>query len=191
MPHPKVFAPREIYRPIGMEADRFRYLVKRGTIKADAQKSETAGSANKFTSIEALKAALINWCDHAGMTLDAGESFVSFAFNKKAFEHLLIHDADYWVLMQGNNALATSPDMQMIPGGYNFPLSRGLYTTDQVFVTKLFDDDVVLFIPKELKGPLIKGCTVSFHNITGLFRFFIEKLGISLERDLQIKKAED
>jgi len=188
MQGPRIFTPKEIYRPIGMEADRFRYLVKRGTIKADAQKSEVAGSANKFTAIQGLKAALVNWCDHMGMTLEAGENFVSLVFNQEVFKYLLAGDADYWVVMQGKTAIAVIPNVQMFPGGHRFGIKKGIYNVNEIFIVSLFDGDVVLFVPRKFKEPLVRGCTASFYNVTGLFRFFIDKLGIDTNKDLPMQQ---
>jgi len=171
-----------------MEADRFRYLVKRGTIIADAKPSEMAGSANKFTAIEALKAALINWCDHMGMTLEAGEDMVRLAFNQDVFKLLVNGNPDYYMVMQGKISIGTFPNVQMLPGGVEFGLEKGFVDKEKVFLFNLFNNEVVLSIPNEFKTPLITGCTVSIHNVTSLFIFFMKRLNISIEKDLQIEQ---
>ncbi len=106
MSEPKVFTPKEIYRPIGMEADRFRYLVKRGTIKADAQPSEMAGSANKFTAIESIKAGFIAWSERMGFTLEAAEKVTASLFADPQWLYSLCYPLkagyDLWLVANGS-----------------------------------------------------------------------------------------
>lgn len=66
----KAFKPKDIYKPIGMPPRRFTYLVERGVIRPDIQPSPGQGSANLFSSVEALRAGLIYWFESAGFTLD-------------------------------------------------------------------------------------------------------------------------
>jgi len=113
----KELTPREIYRPIGMEAARLNYLVRRGTITPDAHQTEVAGSANKFSATEACKAALINYTDHLGYDIQAGEALVRFTFDDAVLKNIVRGDADHIAIMQGSNVLALLPNAEQLPPG--------------------------------------------------------------------------
>lgn len=170
----KEFTPREIYRPIKMEAGRLNYLVRRGTITPDAHQTEMAGSANKFSATEACKAALINYCDHLGYDIAAGESLVAFAFKPEVLEIILRGDADYIAVMQGVNVIAFLPNAEQLPGGPE--MGRTLYPADKFAELRPLPG-VTLFVLADKTSNL--SC-VTFINLTMLFRFFGERVGFTL-----------
>ncbi len=171
----KEFTPREIYRPIGMESGRLNYLVRRGTITADAHQAEAAGSANKFSATEAAKAALVNYCDHLGMDIQAGEALVAFATRPEVLEPIVSGDADYIAVMQGMSVIAFLPNTEQLPGGPE--MGRTLYPADKFTELRPLPG-VTLFV---LAEAVTKLSCVTYLNMSMLFRFFGEKIGFAME----------
>ncbi len=170
----KEFTPREIYRPIKMEAARLNYLVRRGTITPDAYQTETAGSANKFSATEAAKAALVNYCDHLGMDIQAGEALVAFAFRPEVLEPIVREDADYVAIMQGTTVIAFLPNAEQLPGGPE--IGRSLYPADKFAELRPLPG-VTLFV---LADKISNLSSVTYINLTMLLRFFAERIGFTL-----------
>ena len=174
----KNFTPKKIFEPIGMTGDRFRYALKLGLITPDAKRTKRAGSANLFSAREACKAALINWCDKIGHDLSTAESLIAFAFQPEALKLILADGPDYYAMSQGHTVLAMLPNIEQMPGGVE--AGREVYPAGSIYKIRPLDG-VTLFAPVEYKDHLRNGATVTYINLSLLFRFFGMRIGFTFQ----------
>ena len=164
----ELFKPKDIYTPLGISADRFRFLMKRGAIIPETETSGP-GKANTFSPETALRAGLFFFFDDEGFTLDQSSDIVKAVF----INDFRLHDAlglydpsvSYWLIFSSGKDKVFC----ITCAGSHNP-AFGPYTKHV-----LEDGKVDIYVPKN-QFPNSKG--ISFFNISAILKDIADKLGI-------------
>ncbi len=164
----ETFKPKDIYLPLGVNPDRFRFLVKRGNIVPETPTSGQ-GKANTFSPETAMKAGVFFFFEDEGFTLEQSEDIVKGIFidDFRLNDALGVYDKNqsYWLIFSSGKEKVFCISC----AGYHHP-HFGPYTRHI-----LEDGKIDLYVPKKY-FPNSKG--MSFFNISEILKDIAHKLNI-------------
>jgi hypothetical protein len=162
----KRLKPKDIYLPLGVNPDRFRFLVKRGNIVPETPTSGQ-GKANTFSPETAMKAGVFFFFEEMGFSIEVSEAITNVIFQNLdnhlycAFENT---DESYWIMYMYNKI--------------NFVRSYQKFGNGPYIKYTLEDGKYEFLISEECVN---KSKFVAFYNISEILREIADKLKIKYE----------
>lgn len=160
------FKPKDIYLPLGINPDRFRFLVKRGNIVPETPTSGQ-GKANTFSPETALKAGVLLSFEKFGLSLEDSETVTNRLFEDRRMLYEMIECYEdgfqYWIVTSYSKPLI------ILRSNLNH---RDFDSCEYT----LNNGKTKLYIPKEVipEGPGL--LNIGFINISLLIQKVIEKV---------------
>jgi len=157
------FKPKDIYLPLGVNPDRFRFLVKRGNIVPETPTSGQ-GKANTFSPETAMKAGVFFFFEEMGFSMDVSEAITNVVFQNKD-QHLYCAfknaNESYWIMYMKDKI--------------NFVRSY-LPFGKEPYLKYILEDGKFEFLVS--KDHVSESNFVAFYNISAILREIADKLKI-------------
>lgn len=158
--------PKDIYGPLGVNPDRFRFLVKRGNIVPETPTSGQ-GKANTFSPETAMKAGVFFFFEEMGFSIEVSEAIANVVF-QNLDTHLYCAftntEESYWIMYMKDKI--------------NFVRSYQKFGNAPYVKYSLEDGKFEFLVSEE---SVSKSNFVAFYNISEILREIADKLKIKCE----------
>lgn len=161
------FKPKDIYLPLGVNPDRFRFLVKRGNIVPETPTSGQ-GKANTFSPETALKAGVFFFFEEMGFSMDVCEAITNVIFDRSKDEHFRHAftkgiEGSYWIMYMKDKI--------------NFVRSGHTFGKEPFVKYSLEDGKFEFLVSKEC---IHESNFIAFYNISAILKDITDKLKIKV-----------